>query len=355
MPARECVIHRACARAQIDPAAGAVVMGTGIVSIALTFDGLQTLSRVLLGLAALDWAALGVVLIERAVRERDRLRREARTPAALTGVAATAVLGTRVVALGWAWVGLAFLAMALGLWCVLLAPVLAHWATPTVGVSLVLAVSTESLAVLAATIAERERAPWLLHAALAPFVLGLAFYAFVMARFDLRELMSGRGDQWVTGGALAISTLAAGQIALTANALGALDGVHAALRLVSVVLWATTVAWLPVLLGTELMRPRLGYDVRRWSTVFPIGMYAACSYVVGTAAAAPAVTEFGRVWTWAGVAVWVIVAAATLHRMRSIDSRRMRDTCICETPTTSPISLCVMSWSKRSRSINRER
>jgi tellurite resistance protein TehA-like permease len=355
MPARECVIHRACARAQIDPAAGAVVMGTGIVSIALTFDGLQTLSRVLLGLAALDWAALGVVLIERAVRERDRLRREARTPAALTGVAATAVLGTRVAALGWAWVGVAFLGAALVLWCVLLAPVLAHWATPTVGVSLMLAVSTESLAVLAATIAERERAPWLLDAALVPFVLGLGFYAYVMAGFDLHELMSGRGDQWVTGGALAISTLAAGRIALAANALGALDGVHAALRLVSVVLWAITVAWLPVLLGTELLRPRLGYDVRRWSTVFPIGMYAACSYVVGAAAAAPAVTEFGRVWTWAGVAVWVLVAAATLHRMRSIDSRRMRETCICETPTTSPISLCVMSWSKRSRRIKRDR
>jgi tellurite resistance protein TehA-like permease len=185
-----------------------------------------------------------------------------------------------------------------------------------------LAVSTASLAVLAATIAEGEHEPWLLDAALVPFALGLAFYVFVMARFDRRELMSGRGDQWVTGGALAISTLAAGHIALTADALRVLDGIHAELRLVSLVLWAITVAWLPVLLGTELVRPRLGYDVRRWSTVFPIGMYAAGSSVVGTTAAAPAITEFGRVWTWAGVAVWLIVAAATLRRGLHVVSGR---------------------------------
>jgi hypothetical protein len=324
MPARECVIHRACdsARGEIDPTAGAAVMGTGIVSITLAGEGLQMLSRVVLGLTALEWAGLGLLVGGRALRERDRLRREARTPAALSSVAATAVLGTRVAALGWVWVGAALLAMAFALWCALLAPVLAHWATPTVGVSLMLAVSTASLAVLAATIAEGEHEPWLLDAALVPFALGLAFYVFVMARFDRRELMSGRGDQWVTGGALAISTLAAGHIALTADALRVLDGIHAELRLVSPVLWAITVAWLPVLLGTELVRPRLGYDVRRWSTVFPIGMYAAGSSVVGTTAAAPAMTEFGRVWTWAGVAVWLIVAAATLRRGLHVVSGR---------------------------------
>ena len=35
-------------------------------------------------------------------------------------------------------------------------------------------------------------------------------------------------------------------------------------------------------------------------------------------------------------------------RSRSIAARMMRDTCICDTPTISPISACVMSWRKRS-------
>jgi tellurite resistance protein TehA-like permease len=302
-------------RAHIDPASGAVVMGTGIVSVALALEGLEALSRILLGAAALEWTALGLVLVCRALRERARLRRDARTPSALTGVAATAVLGTRFTELGWVWAGSAMLAMAFALWCALLAPVLSHWTTPTVGASLMLAVSTESLAVLAATIADGERAAWLLDASVAPFVLGLAFYAFVMARFDRRELMRGRGDQWVTGGALAISTLAAGHIILAARGLRAMDGMHAEFNLFSLILWAMSVAWLPVLVGSEVLRPRLAYDVRRWSTVFPIGMYAACSDLIGTTAAEPAITEFGRVWSWAGVAAWLVVTAATFRRV----------------------------------------
>jgi tellurite resistance protein TehA-like permease len=300
--------------AAIPPASGAVVMGTGIVSIGLSLDGRETLSRILLVADAAVWVALGLLLAGRALLDRQRVHREARSPAALTGVAGTAVLGTRLTLLGWGRAGIVLLLVALCFWLVLLAPVLANWATPTVGVSLVLTVSTESLAVLSAAIAQHERASWLLHAALGPFLLGLAFYVFVISRFDLRQVITGRGDHWITGGALAISTLAAGRITLAANALDTLGAIHGALKAASLALWAVTIAWLPVLVAAELLRPRLGYDVRRWSTVFPVGMYAACSFLTGAVANARAITDFARVWVWAGVAVWLVVAAATLRR-----------------------------------------
>src|SRR5262245_39446136 len=191
--------------ATIPPASGAVVMGTGIVSIGLSLDGSETLSRILLVVAAIVWFALGLLLGARAVVNRERLHHEARSPAALTGVAGTGVLGTRLTMLGWSWAGAALLVIALAFWLALLGPVLANWVTPTVGVSLVLAVSTESLAVLSAILAEHEDEPWLLYAALGPFLLGLAFYVFVIARFDLRQITTGHGDHWVAGGALAIS------------------------------------------------------------------------------------------------------------------------------------------------------
>jgi tellurite resistance protein TehA-like permease len=304
--------------AAIPPASGAVVMGTGIVSIALSLDGRETLSRVLLGIAACAWLVLGALLAGRAARDRPRFDQEARSPAALTGVAGTAVLGTRLTVLGWSWAGVALLALAVALWLGLLGPVLTHWTTPTVGVSLVLAVSTESLAVLAATIALQERARWLLGAALAPFLVGLAAYVFVIARFDPRQLGVGRGDHWVTGGALAISTLAAGRITLASRALGALGGLTGTFEDAALALWGLTMLWLPLLLAAEILRPRLRYDVRRWSTVFPVGMYAACSFVVGTAGHASAITSFARVWVWVAVAVWLVVAAAMLRRGRRL-------------------------------------
>jgi tellurite resistance protein TehA-like permease len=49
------------------------------------------------------------------------------------------------------------------------------------------------------------------------------------------------------------------------------------------------------------------------STVFPVGMYAACSFDVGTAARAPALTDFAHVWVWAGLAIWLIVFLAMLR------------------------------------------
>jgi tellurite resistance protein TehA-like permease len=300
--------------AAIPPASGAVVMGTGIVSIDLSLDHHPTLSRILLAIAAAAWIALGLLLAGRALHDRERVHREARSPAALTGVAGTAVLGTRLVLLGWNWAGIALLVIAFAFWLALLTPVLSNWVTPTVGVSLVLTVSTESLAVLSATLAAGEHADWLIYAAVALLVLGLVFYAFVISSFDLRQLVVGRGDHWITGGALAISTLAAGRITLGAHSLHQLTGGAEALKTISIVLWALTIAWLPVLLVTEAMRPRLGYDVRRWSTVFPVGMYSACSFIVGAAAHAPAITDFAHVWIWAGVATWLVVFVAMVHR-----------------------------------------
>ncbi len=106
----------------------------------------------------------------------------------------------------------------------------------------------ESLAVLAAALAAREHDRWLLYAALAPFLLGLAFYVVVIARFDPRQLGVGHGDHWITGGALAISTLAAGRITLAAKTLTTLGGDSATLKGISVGLWVLTILWLPVLL-----------------------------------------------------------------------------------------------------------
>jgi tellurite resistance protein TehA-like permease len=296
------------------PAAGAEVMATGIVSVALSLDGDEMLSRILLVIAAVTWLVLAALVPLRAWRFRARLRAELRTPAAFTSVAGTAVLGARLATLGWTWAGIAALAIAAVVWALLLGPVLTHWRTPTDGSSLVLIVATESLAVLAATLGVIERADWLLVIALAPFVLGLGFYVFVIARFDLRELTVGHGDHWITGGALAISTLAAAKLLGGAKALALLGGGGGVLKDAALALWVLTMLWLPVLVLGEITHRRLRYDIRRWSTVFPVGMYAACSFVVGAAAHAGGITNFARVWVWVAVGVWAVVLVAMLYR-----------------------------------------
>ena len=289
-------------------------MGTGIVSVALLLDGREVLSAILLVLDGGVWLALAVLLPARALADRPRFQADSRHPTALTSIAGTEVLGTRLTLAGWDWAGWVLLVIALLVWLALVPHVLRHWRTPTIGSSFILTVATESLALLAATLAFSDSAGWLLYAALVPFGLGLCFYAFVLSRFDFRQLLVGIGDHWVTGGALAISTVTAGRIALAAQRTGALSGALGFLKTISLVLWCLTMVWLPALIATELLRPRLSYSVRRWSTVFPVGMYAACSFVVGELSKTGGIVDFARVWVWVALAVWLVVFAGMVAR-----------------------------------------
>lgn len=302
----------------IPPASGATVMGTGIVSVALLLDGRHVLSAILLVLDGLIWLALAVLLPARALIDRRRFAADLTHPTALTAIAGTAVLGTRLALAGWNWAAIGLLVIALAIWLGLVPHVLRHWETPTIGASFILTVATESLALLAATLAFSERTGWLVYAALGPFALGLVFYVAVLSRFQFRQLVVGMGDHWVTGGALAISTVAAGRIALAAQKTATVSGGHEALKTIALVLWIVTMVWLPALVLAEALRPRLTYTVRRWSTVFPVGMYAACSFIDGALNHSAGITDFARVWVWVALAVWLVVFVAMLRRAPSL-------------------------------------
>jgi tellurite resistance protein TehA-like permease len=299
----------------VGPEAGGAVMATGIVSIAIQADGQKALSRALLVIATVAWVLLGGLFLVRLRHDRDRWRDEAARPAALTGVAATAVLGARLTELGWSSAGWALLALATILYVALLSVWIRERSVPSVGVGFLLVVAPESLAVLAAALGHRAGTTWPALAALVPFVAGLGAYPVVLAHFDARaQLRFGAGDQWVSGGALAISTLACARIAEAMASHHALAGLHATLRIASVVLCALTIAWLPVLLGAETRSPRPSYDVRRWATVFPLGMYSVMSVATGYLTGVRPLVTFGEVWAWVALAAWAVTTLGATKR-----------------------------------------
>jgi tellurite resistance protein TehA-like permease len=304
----------------IPPSGGAAVMGTGIVSIGLVLDHRQTLSEILLGIALVFWLGLLAVFVRRRLRQRPRSQQDARTPEALTSIAGTAVLGDRLTLLGVHWAGYLLLVPAFCLWLVLVPRVLHHWSPPTTGAAFMLTVSTESLAVLAALLGGESRAAWLAASALAPLALGVGAYAFVFARLDMRELLRGRGDHWIFGGALAIAALACSRTTAALTVTHVLGAIHPALHDITLALWTAAALWLPPLLIGELLAPRLGYDTRRWSTVFPFGMYAVCSIATGSTSGIGGISNFGRVWIWVALTVWTVVLVGMFSR--AVASRR---------------------------------
>ncbi|MEZ7004465.1 tellurite resistance/C4-dicarboxylate transporter family protein [Streptomyces sp. AD55] len=301
------------------PAAGAAVMATGIVSVGLHLVGHESLSLAALALACAAWLALAAGFVVLLARDRAKWVRRAGTPGALTAVAATTVVGTRFALLGATPVAAALLALAALLWPVLLVLVVRRWGRRMPGAVFLGCVATEGLAVLGATLSATTSTAWPAHAALVPFWLGLALYAVALFRFDPREVARGAGDQWVAGGALAISALAGAKL-LTAARSGPYlwnDDADTVLRHATVAVLVLDLAWYAVLLVSEVVWPRLRYDVRRWSTVFPLGMTAAATLSVAAAVSVPWLTHPGRALVWVAVAGWLAVATGAVAAART--------------------------------------
>ncbi|MEV7343182.1 tellurite resistance/C4-dicarboxylate transporter family protein [Streptomyces sp. NPDC093544] len=311
--------------AERPPAAGAAVMATGIVSVGLHLTGYETLSRAALALASAAWLALAADFAVRLVRDRTRWAAEASTPPGLTAVAATTILGLRLSALGWQELAEALLALSAVLWPVLLFVVVRHWSRRMPGGVFLVCVATQGLSVLGATLAAAVGADWLAHAALVLFWLGIVLYGVAFTYFDIREVVRGAGDHWIAVGALAISALAGARLVAAHNVDAYLwnDDDNGVLRAVTTALLVLGLAWYCVLAVAELARPRLRYDVRRWATVFPMGMTAVAALVVSTALDVTWLDGLGKVLLWIAVAGWLVVAAGAV---RSAAPRGIRST-----------------------------
>lgn len=305
--------QRPLMRAALDltgPAGGGAVMGTGIVSVALLLTGNVDISRVLMWIAAAMWAALALSLAARVVIDRPRLRGEARLPASLTSVAGTAVLGVRFTLYGWSWAGVAALCIGAVLCVVFMVPVVRHLGRSVTGGAFLVTVAVESLAELSSVVAVNRNSGLLAVLAVILAVAGLVTYPWVLLRFDFGQITRGAGDHWVTGGALAISTLACAGCAAALRATDTARGLAPTLDTVAVILLVAALLWVPPLVVGEITRPRLRYDVARWATVFPLGMYAAAAFETGVGEGPRPLTDLADVWVWVALSVWVVVAAA---------------------------------------------
>ncbi|NUP42289.1 MAG: hypothetical protein HOY76_35980 [Streptomyces sp.] len=281
-------------------------MATGIVSVGLHLTGDDVLSGVALTVAAGLWVLLALAFAVRLVVDRSGWVAAAANPPALTAVAATCVLGTRLSLFGSQRTALALLALSAIAWPWLLLSVLRHLRRPEPGAVFLICVATEGLAVLAATLSLAGQGDWLAWAALVACLLGALLYLEALRRFDLGQVLTGHGDHWIAAGALAITGLAASK--LTASPVWTGTG-HSVLRVYTLVVLGLDLAWYAVLAVAEAVRPRLHYDLRRWSTVFPLGMSAVAALSTSQAAGVRRLHGLGTVLLWIAVAAWLLVAA----------------------------------------------
>jgi tellurite resistance protein TehA-like permease len=329
--------------ATLHPGYFALVMATGIVSIAMRDQRAYPLSAVMMWLAGIEYAVLVALTAWRLIRYRAKMAADLADPRRAFGlftfVAGTNVLGTRLAIDAHHVAGFVLLAVGWTAWLVLgyVVPwtaVLGRARRPVLpdanGTWFIWVVASQSVAVLAAALepAVTEGRRELALLAVFSWSVGVFLYAgngvLVTARMLLYPLEPEdlTPPYWVAMGATAISVVAGARIVEMADApmVAATRGLIAG---VSVVFWAFGSWLIPPLIAAGIWRHGvhrvpLRYEPTLWSIIFPLGMYSVAGSFLGQADHLPIVKRVGDTESWIAFVAWLMTFAAMLaHLARS--------------------------------------
>lgn len=318
-----------------------MVMATGIVSLAAHLVDLPSIAAALFGLNVAAFVVTWLLTALRAVwfpRElwRDLIDHE-RGPGYFASVAASGVLGAQFVVLaddfvigGCLWIA------ALALWLALTYTIFTAFVVkerkPPLdrgisGAWLLAVVAAQSIAVLGAYLGAPPGRPyrleidfvalaaWLWGAMLYLWIIALIFYRWAFFKLSPSEMAP---PYWINMGAAAISTLAGSLLIVNAAADPLLASLQPFLRGFTLFYWAVGTWWIPMLIALVVWRHvrarvPLQYDPLNWSAVFPLGMYAACTYEMARVLGVDFLHAVPRGFEYAALAAWALAFAGLLR------------------------------------------
>jgi tellurite resistance protein TehA-like permease len=332
---------------QLPPASFALVMATGIVSIAAELFGFRWLAVALFVINLLAFAVLSVMTLARfmlftPVVMRD-LRMHARGAGYFTIVAGICVIGVQLCLLGHApgAAGILWL-LAIVLWlCItygFFTAVIVNQIKPSLaeglgGVWLIASVATQSIAVLGTTIVSvsGQTDPAVLFFCLFFHLMGCMLYfnviALIFYRLTFLPIMaeSITPPFWINMGATAIATQAGANLVLLGPQSPLLTELIPFVKGFTLFFWAAGSWWIPLLVCLTLwvhwrkQRP-LVYTPLLWAAVFPLGMYTVSTYQLGQALELNGLLLIPAVTVYVALIAWGLTFFGLLRRlMRAID------------------------------------
>lgn len=328
------------AAANLFPGYFALVMATGIISIASFQLGMKPIAWLLLAINIVAYSVLWILLLIRLVSFFPRIKSDimdhARGPGFFTVVAGTCVLGSQlIIVAGQYRVASVFWLIALLLWVLIMytffTAVTVRDDKPPLetgisGAWLLATVATQSISVLGTLLTDYFSAyrDSLLFFTLCMFLIGcmlylmlitLIFYRFTFVKLTTVTLTP---PYWINMGAVAITTLAGARLIIAAPVWSFLGDILPFLKGFTLFFWAAGTWWIPLLFILGLWRhvrkhfPLL-YDPLYWGMVFPLGMYTVCTFQLSKAIGFEPLLLIPRFFIFIALAAWLVVFVGLIH------------------------------------------
>jgi tellurite resistance protein TehA-like permease len=337
----------------LSPAYFAMVMATGIVSLAAFTFGMMTFAVVLFVGNVATFVVLVALTVLRFVWFRRAVVADLcdhqRGPGFFTWVAGTCVLGSQFILIAGDYdIAAGLWGIAAVLWIVLIYGIFAALSVkkdkPTLaeginGGWLLAVVSTQAIAVLGALLAAHWPQPyrvelnflalsmWLWGGMLYIWMIALIFYRYTFFEFEPGDLSP---PYWINMGAMAISTLAGSLLIVHAPDAPYINSLLPFVRGFTVLYWATGTWWIPMLVVLLVWRHvvrrfPLRYDPLYWGAVFPLGMYTIATQQMAEAMDLGFLQAIPRCFLYVAILAWSVTFAGLLASLWRGLAQRARD------------------------------